>query len=96
MLARDTHSARTFLLLALYNLAFIAPLVAVFVLAAKGADSERMSRWSKRNVVPSKIFLALVFALLAILLFPRDLSVRFTHAVSGPMRLAPASEHPIQ
>ena len=79
MLARDTHSARTFLLLALYNLAFITPLVAVFVLAAKGADSARMSRWSKRNVVPSKIFLAIVFAVLAVLLFPREAASRYLH-----------------
>ena len=79
MLARDTHSARTFLLLALYNLAFIMPLVAVFVLAAKGADSARMSRWSKRNVVPSKIFLAIVFAVLAVLLFPREAASRYLH-----------------
>lgn len=58
-------------LLALYNLAFIAPLVAIFVLAAYGAGSERMARWSKRNVVPSKIFLGLVFILLGVLLCPR-------------------------
>ncbi len=37
--------------------AFIAPLVAVFMLAAKGADAARMSRWSKRNVFPSKLAL---------------------------------------
>ena len=76
MLARDAHSLRALALLALYNLAFIAPLIAVFVLAAKGADSEMMSRWSKRNVVPSKIFLAIVFALLACLLFPREMLSR--------------------
>ena len=70
LLAKEQHSVRALVLLALYNLAFISPLVVVFVLAAKGADSERMSRWSKRNVVPSKIFLGLVFALLAYLLWP--------------------------
>ena len=37
-------SLRAIVLLALYNLAFIAPLVAVFVLAAFGAGSERMAR----------------------------------------------------
>ena len=30
----------------------------------------QMSRWSKRNVVPSKIALGLVFAILGILLLP--------------------------
>ena len=84
MLARDARSFRALVLLALYNLAFIAPLVAVFVLAAKGADSARMSRWSKRNVVPSKVFLALVFALLAALLFPRNLLSRAGRAESAP------------
>ena len=78
MLARDARSLRALLLLALYNLAFITPLVAVFVLAAKGADSARMSRWSKRNVVPSKIFLAVVFAVLAVLLFPRGIAERYS------------------
>ncbi|MBR2941125.1 MAG: hypothetical protein IKC14_07455, partial [Kiritimatiellae bacterium] len=34
------------------------------MLAAKGADSERMSRWSKRNVFPSKIALGVIFAIL--------------------------------
>ena len=86
MLARDSHSLRAFVLLALYNLAFIAPLVAVFVLAAKGADSERMSRWSKRNVVPSKIFLAIVFAVLAVLLFPSEAASRYLHR-ENPVRV---------
>jgi len=70
ILAKEQHSVRALVLLALYNLAFIAPLVVVFILAAKGADSERMSRWSKRNVVPSKIFLGIVFAVLGYLLWP--------------------------
>lgn len=64
-------SLRAIALLALYNLAFIAPLVAVFVLAAFGAGSERMARWSKRNVVPSKIALGIVFLILDVLLCPR-------------------------
>ena len=59
---------RQLALLAIYNLAFIAPLVTVFVLAARGADSERMSRWSKRNVFPSKLALAAMFAVLGVLL----------------------------
>lgn len=70
LLAMEQHSVRALVLLALYNLAFISPLVVVFILAAKGADSERMSRWSKRNVVPSKIFLGIVFAVLGYLLWP--------------------------
>ena len=70
LLAREPEAWRSFALLAVYNLAFIAPLVAVFVLAAKGADAAQMSRWSKRNIVPSKIALGCVFAILGILLLP--------------------------
>ena len=68
LLSREPGAWRSFGLLALYNLAFIAPLVAVFMLAAKGADAAQMSRWSKRNVFPSKLALGLVFALLGTLL----------------------------
>ena len=35
-----------------------------------GADSERMSRWSKRNVFPSKIALGFMFAILGALVLP--------------------------
>ena len=70
LLSREPEAWPSFALLAVYNLAFIAPLVAAFVLAAKCADAAQMSRWSKRNVVPSKIALGLVFAILGILLLP--------------------------
>lgn len=73
LLAKEQHSIRALVLLALYNLAFVAPLVAVFVLTAKTTDAFQMAKWSSRNVVPSKIFLGLVFALLGYLLWP-DLS----------------------
>lgn len=68
LLSREPEAWRSLGLLALYNLAFIAPLVAVFMLAAKGADAAQMSRWSKRNVFPSKLALGLVFAILGILI----------------------------
>ena len=64
LIAREPGAWRSLALLALYNLAFIAPLVAVFMLAARGADAAQMSRWSKRNVFPSKLALGVVFALL--------------------------------
>ena len=70
LISREPGAWRAFALLAIYNLAFIAPLVAVFMLAAKGADSERMSRWSKRNVFPSKIALGFMFAILGALVLP--------------------------
>ena len=64
LIAREPGAWRSLALLALYNLAFIAPLIAVFMLAARGADAAQMSRWSKRNVFPSKLALGVVFALL--------------------------------
>lgn len=67
LISREPGAWRSFALLAIYNLAFIAPLVAVFMLAAKGADAAQMSRWSKRNVFPSKIGLGVMFAALGVL-----------------------------
>lgn len=67
LIAREPGAWRSLALLALYNLAFIAPLVAIFMLAARGADAAQMSRWSKRNVFPSKLALGLVFAILGAL-----------------------------
>ena len=71
LISREVEAWRSFMLLAVYNLAFIAPLIVIFILAAKGADSERMSRWSKRNVFPSKIAMGAIFALLGVLVFLR-------------------------
>jgi cytochrome c biogenesis protein CcdA len=68
LLAKEQHSVRALILLALYNLAFIAPLVAVFVLASKTTDAFQMAKWSSRNVIPAKIALGVVFALLGVLI----------------------------
>ena len=70
LIAREPEALRAFGMLIVYNLAFIAPLVTVFVLAAKGADAVQMSRWSKRNVFPSKIGFGVMFAVLGILVLP--------------------------
>ena len=71
LISREVEAWRSLMLLAVYNLAFIAPLIVIFILAAKGADSERMSRWSKRNVFPSKIAMGIVFAILGVLVLPK-------------------------
>jgi cytochrome c biogenesis protein CcdA len=71
LISREVEAWRSFILLVVYNLAFIAPLIVIFILAAKGADSERMSRWSKRNVFPSKIAMGFVFAILGVLVLPK-------------------------
>ncbi len=70
LISREPGAWRSFALLALYNLSFIAPLVAVFVLASKTTDAFQMAKWSSRNVIPAKIALGVVFAILGVLVLP--------------------------
>ena len=67
LISNEPGAWRSFGFLTLYNLAFIAPLVGVFVLASKTTDAFQMAKWSSRNVIPSKIALGIVFALLGVL-----------------------------
>ena len=39
----------------------------MFVLASKTTDAFQMAQWSSRNVIPAKIALGLVFALLGVM-----------------------------
>ena len=71
LLAKEQASSRAAMLLVLYNLAFIAPLVGVFILASKTTDAFQMAKWSSRNVIPAKIALGFVFAFLGWILWPR-------------------------
>ncbi len=71
LLSREPGVWCLFGLLLAYNLAFIAPLLAIFLFAAAGADSARLSVWSKRNVFPAKLALGLLFAVLGVLVLPR-------------------------
>ena len=80
LVSREPGAWRSFALLALYNLAFVSPLVAVFVLASKTTDAFQMAKWSSRNVIPAKIALGLVFALLGALVL---LGARFLHLGLG-------------
>ena len=50
------------------GVAFVSPLVAVFVLASKTTDAFQMAQWSSRNVIPAKIALGVIFALLGVLI----------------------------
>jgi len=68
MVSREGGGARVWGLLALYNVMFIVPLFAVFLLAASGFRSQRLAELSRRHVVPSKVLLAAVFLALAALL----------------------------
>ena len=68
LISREPGAWRSFALLVLYNLALIAPLVAVFVLASKTTDAFQMAKWSSRNVIPAKIALGVMFAILGAML----------------------------
>ena len=70
LISREPGAWRSFALLALYNLAFVFPLVAVFVLASKTTDAFQMAKWSSRNVIPAKLALGFAFAVLGLLVFP--------------------------
>jgi len=58
MLSVSVDRIRTLALLLLYNLAFVAPLLAVFVAAFLGIRSEALSAVARRHVVTSKLLLA--------------------------------------
>lgn len=60
--------ARGYALLALYNLAFILPLIIVFLAVYFGLTSERLTSFMKRHVAASKLFLAFFFLGMALLL----------------------------
>lgn len=68
LISREPGAWRSFALLVIYNIAFISPLVAVFILASKTTDAFQMAKWSSRNVIPAKIGLGIVFAVLAMLM----------------------------
>lgn len=70
LISREPGAWRSFALLVAYNLAFVAPLVAVFVLASRTTDAFQMAKWSSRSVVPAKVALGIVFAVLGALLVP--------------------------
>jgi hypothetical protein len=59
---------RAWMLLLLYNTLFVLPLVILFAAVYFGLRTEKLLVWSRRNVVPSKILLGLLFTVLAILM----------------------------
>ncbi|MCL2105390.1 MAG: hypothetical protein FWH21_10185 [Kiritimatiellaeota bacterium] len=68
LMSRSGTARHAWVLLALYNLAFIIPLFAVFLASAFGVRSQRLADWSRHHVAPSKLLLAAVFILLAAVL----------------------------
>ncbi len=68
MLKGDLSHLSSWALLILYNLLFILPLAIVFVCFHRGMQVTALIAWSKRNLVVTKIFLGIFFALMAVLL----------------------------
>ena len=66
-LARTRRETAAFFYLILYNLGFIAPLLAVFALSWAGVASQRFTSFLQRSMGPVKLALAFLFAALAIL-----------------------------
>jgi len=62
---KSTWPALGYLLL--YNVSFISPLVAAFVLTYQGLKTQRLLEWSKKNVVVSKVLLGCFFLAMALL-----------------------------
>ncbi len=64
-MSREGGGYRAWGMLLLYNVLFVVPLFVVFMLGAFGVRSQRLAALTRRNVVPSKILLAVVFFALA-------------------------------
>ena len=71
LVSRESGAGRQLALLLAYNLAFVVPLVAVFVFASKTTDAFQLAKWSSRNVIPAKIALGVMFLALGVLVSPR-------------------------
>jgi cytochrome c biogenesis protein CcdA len=62
------HSSRYLLMLLAYNLAFIAPLVAVLLLATFGVRTERLTAWGRRHAVLTRTMIGLLLLLIGLAL----------------------------
>ena len=68
MISEPEHRAGAFALLLLYNIAFVIPLLVVFLLSALGVTSQRMARFFSRHVAAVKFGLAGLFLVMATVL----------------------------
>jgi cytochrome c biogenesis protein CcdA len=59
--------------LLLYNVMFILPLIAVFVLAYRGISSEKMAGWVKSNLLSVKILMSVFFAITGLFLVLKNI-----------------------
>ncbi len=68
LMTKESSSVKWFSLLLLYNLMFIIPLAIIFIAFYNGANTPKLIKWSKKNVVFSKFSLGCFFVLLAVLI----------------------------
>lgn len=68
MISEPQHRAMAIFYLFLYNIAFIVPLVAVFLLVAFGLTSQKLADTFKRHVAGVKLGFAILFGLMALMI----------------------------
>ena len=72
MTSVSTDRLRALGLLVVYNVAFVVPLVVVFLAVYLGVSSERLQGFFKRNLALSKLMLGVFFTGLGILLLKME------------------------
>ncbi len=68
MIAEPQHRVQAILYLFMYNIAFIIPLAAVFLLVAFGLTSEKLAGTFKRHIAGVKLSFAILFTLMALMI----------------------------
>ncbi len=71
----ENLEAKALVYLILYNFMFIVPLVVITVFAYKGATSERITTWFRKNIATIKLFTGIIFLLLFTYLLVKTLSL---------------------
>jgi cytochrome c biogenesis protein CcdA len=68
LLAKENLFSKWFFYLLIYNFAFIIPLIAVFAFTYMGISFSQLLKFSKKNVIYSKVMLGLLFIALTVLI----------------------------
>lgn len=71
----ENLKAKALVYLILYNFMFVIPLIVITVFAYKGATSERITVWFRKNIATIKLFTGIIFLLLFTYLFIKTLSL---------------------
>jgi cytochrome c biogenesis protein CcdA len=60
-------------LLIIYNIAFILPLLFIFMLVVLGMTHEKLSKWFQNNLIKIKIITAVLFLFLGLIILAKIL-----------------------